>query len=454
MSQPGLLTIRTPHQVAAQAQMLVGDRSRVAAAAVDDETTEAPPAGSVGELWLYGLVGGWWRGFDAESVSNALRTMDDDVIYVRIHSPGGHAADGIAIANLLRNHTAKIIVVVDGLAASAASVIAIAGDEIVMCPGSQLMLHDASTGGWGNADELRAAAEWIDGQSANYAGVYAYRAGGTAEQWRQVMLANNGRGTWYTAEAAVSAGLADSVGTRPAAGSPPVAPEDEIDEDDDEMVARIAHDLALLEQTVHPAARAAWQGERPAAAGASRSGTPKPPVASAPGSNRTEGAALVDLTDEQIATLREQVGFPETADAETIVAAITEALAERAEDAGTSTTSAATTATAPEGFTLVPTVAWETAQSNAQLGAQAAERLRTQDREAFLDAHRDRFPPAARAAWQQQYDRAPAETRAYLESAPVIVPIEELGHDATSAEASASDDGWFPGYPAPAVKGA
>ncbi|NHA02027.1 hypothetical protein G5V59_26925 [Nocardioides sp. W3-2-3] len=73
-----------------------------------------------------------------------------------MHSPGGRASDGVAISNLLRNHRAKIVVVVDGLAASAASVIAIAGDEIVMCPGSQMMLHDASIGTWGNAAQAAA----------------------------------------------------------------------------------------------------------------------------------------------------------------------------------------------------------------------------------------------------------------------------------------------------------
>ena len=73
----------------------------------------------------YGVVGGYWWGFDAESVANALRGMDVDTLIVRVHSPGGAASEGIAIGNLLRNLEAHVVVVVDGMAASAASVIAI-----------------------------------------------------------------------------------------------------------------------------------------------------------------------------------------------------------------------------------------------------------------------------------------------------------------------------------------
>jgi ATP-dependent protease ClpP protease subunit len=86
------------------------------------------------ELWLYGVVGGYWWGFDAEDVAYQLagpRRRRD--AHVRIHSPGGSVFEGIAIANLLRAHKAKVTVVVDGLAASAASIIAIAGDETSSC---------------------------------------------------------------------------------------------------------------------------------------------------------------------------------------------------------------------------------------------------------------------------------------------------------------------------------
>jgi ClpP class serine protease len=96
---------------------------------------------------------------------------------------------------------------VDGLAASIASVIAMAGDRIVMAPNSQLMIHDGSGLCIGNAAEMRQMAELLDRQSNNIAEVYANRAGGTAEDWRALMEAE----TWYTAQEAVDAGLADEV---------------------------------------------------------------------------------------------------------------------------------------------------------------------------------------------------------------------------------------------------
>lgn len=433
--------VRTAAAIKADARVLA---ARVARAEVATTTSPSQEGGTVGELWLYGVVGGYWFGFNAESVSRALRNLDVDTLYVRIHSPGGHAGDGVAIANLLRNHKATVVTVVDGIAASAASVIAIAGDEVVMCPGSQMMLHDASMGTYGNAAQLRRDAEWIDKQSDNYAGVYALKAGGTAAAWRQVMLANEGEGTWYTADEAVSTKLADEVGTRVAAGSPPTTLDEQIDEDDDELMARIEHDLQLLDRAVHPAALAAWQGQAPSLPTASAGGpTPSNP----------EGAKLVDFNDEQIATLREQVGFPEDADAETITAAVIEALDERADVEPTTTAAAPAAAApapasagtpAPDGTTVaIPAVAYAELQANAQAGAQAAEQLRLQQRDAFLDAHRDRFLPANREQWEAEYDRHPANTRAYLEKAPVLVPTSELGHSAPTAEAAGKDDGWF-----------
>ncbi|GAA5154761.1 Clp protease ClpP [Nocardioides marinquilinus] len=413
---PAVLTIP---KVKANAKTLDGNRSLVALAAVDpdDAGPDPQPGAKVAEIWLYGVVGGWWFGFNAESVAKALRDLGDvDVLYVRIHSPGGYASDGIAIGNLLRNHRAKVVVVVDGLAASAASVIAIAGDEIVMCPGSQMMLHDASTYGYGNAAELRRQAEWIDGQSANYASVYAYKAGGTADQWRAVMLANDGTGTWYTAEGAVTAGLADEVGTRTATGSPPTAPEDDFDDEDE--WAHAAHDLQVLEQCVHPAARAAWRGERP-----------KPPTASAGGNTQPEGAAVVDFNDTQIAALREQVGFPADADAEAIVAAVTEALEERAEP---------TTSTAvPAGMKLVSATVLDDVTAKAEAGAKAATELQKLQTTAFLDRHKTKFPATseARAKWSADFQRDPEGTEAYLAAAAPLVPTAEQGHGGSGDDA-------------------
>ncbi|HXH77307.1 head maturation protease, ClpP-related [Nocardioides sp.] len=425
--------IRTAAALKADARLLSGARSRVALAVADGEGDPAPDAGTkVGELWLYGIVGGWWRGFDAESVSRALRAMGDiDVLHVRIHSPGGIAQEGVAIANLLRNFDAQVITVIDGTAASAASVIAVAGDEVVMCPGAQLMLHDASTGMYlyGNAEDLRSQVvelqrlvDWIDHQSENYAGMYAYKAGGTAAEWRQVMTGNGIIGQWYTGEEAVAAKLADRVGTITAVGSPPVAPDEEIDDLDDlddELLARVEHDLQLLEHHVPAAARAAWQGNpaKPATKPA-----PKPPNASAVGSTHTQGGSAVTFSDEQLTTMRESLELEETADEAAILAAVQAVVAENLEERPT-------TETAGDGDVVVPEVRLKDLETAAASGVAAMQKLQAMERDAFLDAHKSKYPATSRADWSKRYDKNPEGTRELLSAAADLVPTGELGHE-------------------------
>ena len=172
-------------------------------------TNQAGQSGMPAELTIYDEIGFW--GTSAQDFVTELRNVTATEINCRINSPGGEIFDGIAIMNCLRSHAAKVSVFVDSLAASIASVIAMAGDRVVMQPHSQLMIHDAMTGGWGNAGELRAKADLLDRQSDNIAAIYAGRAGGDTQLWRGRMLAE----TWYSAEEAVAAGLADEVAEPP-----------------------------------------------------------------------------------------------------------------------------------------------------------------------------------------------------------------------------------------------
>lgn len=156
-------------------------------------------------LHIYDEIGYW--GITASDLVAELSALDVGEITVHINSPGGEIFDGIAIMNALRSHTAKVTTYVDSLAASIASVIAMAGDRIVMAPHSQMMIHDGSGLAIGNAQDMREMADLLDRQSDNIAAVYAERAGGTAKQWRARMVTE----TWYTAAEAVDAGLADEV---------------------------------------------------------------------------------------------------------------------------------------------------------------------------------------------------------------------------------------------------
>lgn len=158
------------------------------------------------ELYIYDEIGYW--GTTASDLVAALSEMQNvTAIDVHINSPGGDVFDGLAIMNCLRACAATVTTYVDGIAASIASVIAMAGQRVVMGPHSQLMIHDASGLCIGNASDMREMATMLDFQSDNIAAVYAEKAGGTVADWRTHMTAE----TWYTAEEAVAAGLADDV---------------------------------------------------------------------------------------------------------------------------------------------------------------------------------------------------------------------------------------------------
>jgi ATP-dependent Clp endopeptidase proteolytic subunit ClpP len=156
---------------------------------------------------LYGEVG--WD-IDPAEVVSALENAPG-AVRMRINSPGGSYHDGLAIYNAMREHPARVEVIIDGLAASAASFIAMgaspgalsaAEDAVIMC-------HDAWQMTAGNeADHLEAAGQ-LGRASDKLASIYARRAGGPAEAWREVMR----REVWYEAAEALTAGLIDRVGT-------------------------------------------------------------------------------------------------------------------------------------------------------------------------------------------------------------------------------------------------
>lgn len=157
----------------------------------------------VADLYLFDEVS--FYGIDANSFRAELDAVKASKLRLRINSPGGDVFDGIAIANLLRARDPKFEVVVDGLAASVASLIAVAGGRLTMSPNSQLMIHDAFTVVPGTADDLRAMAKVMDKISDNIASAYAAKAGGDPAEWRKRMKVE----TWFTASEAVESGLAD-----------------------------------------------------------------------------------------------------------------------------------------------------------------------------------------------------------------------------------------------------
>lgn len=162
------------------------------------------------DVYIYQEID-WFWGISADDFIQELNEVTTPNINLRLNSPGGEVFDAIAIYNALVSHPANVTVYVDSLAASAASLIAMCGDKIVMMVGSQMMIHDAMGVSIGNAAELRDYADWMDKQSDNIASIYARRAGGEASEWRDRMIAE----TWLFADEAVEIGLADEVFSKP-----------------------------------------------------------------------------------------------------------------------------------------------------------------------------------------------------------------------------------------------
>jgi len=178
-----------------------GPRAEVPAVSVE---------GTTATLRIYDPIdsyGGSW-GVSAREFAEMVDGLDASVSEIRVHlnSPGGEVFDAIAITNTLRAHKARVVAIVDGIAASAASVIACAADELIMSPHSQLMIHDAWGVCVGNAGDMAEMAKTLNKISATIADVYASKAGDGVD-WRAAMAAES----WFSAEEAVSAGLADSI---------------------------------------------------------------------------------------------------------------------------------------------------------------------------------------------------------------------------------------------------
>jgi ATP-dependent Clp protease protease subunit len=160
------------------------------------------------EILIYGEVGeNFWtgEGITPKSIKKAIDSAGAVTdISVRINSPGGVAFDGVAIYNLLRAQGKPVSVKVDGIAASAASIIAMAGDTVAMGKGAMMMVHDPMLMTIGNAAEFRAAADLLDTVADSMADIYVARTGKPKDEVRSIMATE----TWLSAQDAVEQGFA------------------------------------------------------------------------------------------------------------------------------------------------------------------------------------------------------------------------------------------------------
>lgn len=336
----------------------------------------------------------------------ALRDVKASEITVRINSSGGNVFDAIAMTNALRDHPAKITTIVDGLAASAASFIATAGDEVVMNRNSELMIHNPKAVAAGGASDMRSLADRLDAVRDNIASMYVARAGGTVEQWRDVMAAE----TWYSADEAVQAGLADRVSDQPA-------------------VTNSHHDLSAFTY-------------------AGRSHAPDPlmfqpinHIDSAPVETPQRKEGDMPTLNEGLAEL---FGVPNDADDETILAAARERLDAAAEtpepvEPVEPTIEQAAAIAAKSGLTLVNSETLAALQEQARAGAEARALQVRQAHELIVDnaIGEGRIAPSSREHWMTQLAADPEGIKNVIASLPAVIPVAEVGHSISN---EADDD--------------
>ncbi|QOC55867.1 capsid maturation protease [Gordonia phage DirtyBoi] len=352
------------------------------------------------ELLIYDEIDPFWGVAAAELVRELARIDADRELKVRINSPGGDVYEGIAILNALRGRDGKVTTVVDGLAASIASVIAMAGSEIVMMPNSEMMIHDPWMLTIGDAEDMQTAADNLGRIADNLASIYADRTGGTAEEWRAIMRAE----TWYTAAETVETGLADRV--------------EEVATEDQKTAAQKAaarFDLSIFNF------KHAGRAEAPAPAVLAHTRT-SAAEAEVPTGKEANMATLKE-------GLAERLGTDADADDETMLAAIDEALAERAAPEAPAPEAQPAAAKLPDGVVAIDAATLADLQAAARRGDEArAEQERAERVSAVENAVRTgRITPAQKASWLDRVEKDPSE-KAVLESLAPVYPVAELGH--------------------------
>lgn len=381
------------------------------------EAPSVKEADGVATLRLYDPIdsyGGYW-GVSAKEFAKALDELPDDTTEIRllVNSPGGEVYEGLAILNQLRAHRAKVVAVVEGIAASAAAFISTGLDELQMMPNSELMIHRAWGLGIGNKDDFTKLAADLDHIDANQARIFAAKAGGTADDWLAAMSAE----TWYSAEEAVTAGLADSV----------------VSQGDGEAAkakARARFDLSVF---AHASREDAPEPFIPAAHAAHSA----PAAASADGNKETpkEGSVTVAFSDESTTTLRQKLGVSEDADEATILAALDEALEERSDPQ-------VNTDEAPAVVEPYKAEIQRQSEQIAQLVKDNAARAKAE----FFDSlvGDGKLKPADRPTWEARYEEAPGVTKDILgaRAKGSEVPLAEIGFAAGEDTAAPSDDSY------------
>jgi len=372
------------------------------------------------EIFIYDAIGGWW-GVEASQFVKDLSRVTASKINLRVNSPGGDVYDALAIMNALKRHKATVSVTVDGLAASAASFIIQAADDISMGKGAEIMIHDALTFAVGNPADFREAADFLDRISNTIASVYADRAGGTKEEWRERMTAE----TWYTAEEAVAAGLADAIVGSEATEKQAEDLKNHCDLSVFAYAGRREAPAPPTPTNATPVRRDIQDhlSEALAVAGEWRTDLAEADSPTQP--TTKEGA---DMSDSLLQGVIQRLGIKnegQEINEETVLAALDEVLAEQAEGDGEQPA-----ATAAEGTVVLDEAQYSQLKADAKAGREARDQQEAEHRSRTVEnAVQDgRIPPARRNHWFNLLATDPGAEESLKALAPGLVPVEAKGY--------------------------
>lgn len=369
---------------------------------------------AVTEILMYDEIGEdpWFgTGISAKTFAEDLNSIDTDEIHLRINSPGGNVFEGIAMLNAVRRHKAKVTVFVDGLAASAASIVAMGGDEVVMSRNAELMIHDAWGIAIGNADEMQKMANDLGRASDNLASAYADKAGGDVAQWREAMKAE----TWFSDKEAVAAGLADRVEPSKTAS--------------DKSKAKF--NLSMF-------------------AYAGRAEAPAPLFPAEPENSNSSTEEGSDMP-ETLAKVRQRLGLSADADEAAILAAIPapeetapEVPAEDPEDDETTEESTEEGETGEEPKIVnVSEEIFNQMRKDAEAGRKAYDAQQATHRETLVNAAvRDgRISPARKADWLNKLTKDPGSESELAALAKGLIPVDSpRGYTGSLTDVAEDDD--------------
>lgn len=398
-----------------------------------DAKAAAGKKATTAKVYIFDEISMW--GVSAQQFVRDVAALDVTTIEVHLNSPGGSFFEGIAIMNTLKDHKANVSVRIDGLAASAASVIAMGGDEVVMASGSQMMIHEASIIALGKVDDLTKAVKQLNSINATMAGIYQAKAGGTVEEWATAMAEE----TWYLASEAVDAGLADRLddaipedtaaaamarfdlsvyahagrADAPAPYTPPAEPEADSKDPNQEGGNEMPLNKKLVES-------------------ATRLGVKDP-------DKLADDAALIDA----IASATEA-----TAKAEADAKAAADKAAKDAKDKEGADGASGKPANVPAGMVLIDSETITSLQAAAARSDAVVKEAKAEKRDAAIDhaVRQGKIPVARKTFWSAQWDIDPDGIKAALDAIPagLHVPTEQLGDGSMSPEESAEYADLYP----------